>query len=126
VSLSLSLSLSLSFSNLFEGERVAKERNENERTDELTSIPFFSFLRCSWLALEKLSRVPIGAFKAGLTLAGVDVEAEEVECMVANMIYKVSPKSLSLFLFFSPVGFLSSASRVLADGVFALAFDRAT
>ncbi|KAL7417868.1 hypothetical protein BDY24DRAFT_411003 [Mrakia frigida] len=41
-----------------------------------------------WLALGKVSRVPIGSFKAGLALAGVDVEAEEVECMVANMIYK--------------------------------------
>lgn len=49
----------------------------------------------SWLALDKPSRVTVEAFQVGLRLSGVTVDSAEVECMVANMIYKVRPSSCS-------------------------------
>lgn len=42
-----------------------------------------------WLASDKSSRIPIAAFQRAMALQGVESEAAEVECMVANMIYKV-------------------------------------
>ena len=54
--------------------------------------------RDRWLAQGKVSRVPIGAFRAGLALSVVEVDPEEVECMVANMIYKVRRAFLSSYL----------------------------
>lgn len=53
-----------------------------------------------WVANGKQSRVSIGDFKAGLVVAlaggqGEKIESEEVECLVANMIYKVRPLSIS-------------------------------
>lgn len=79
-------------------------RKKEKRRAELT-LSFSFRLSLSWLALGKVSRVPIGSFKAGLALAGVDVEAEEVECMVANMIYKV--RSNPSFTFLSSLSFRS-------------------
>ncbi|ODN82197.1 hypothetical protein L202_02487 [Cryptococcus amylolentus CBS 6039] len=42
----------------------------------------------AWVAMGKESRVPIGTFQMALRLSGAVVEGEEVECMVANMIYR--------------------------------------
>lgn len=44
----------------------------------------------AWLASEKSSRMPISTFQTALKLHGVDVDSDEVECMLANMIYMVS------------------------------------
>ncbi|ESK89361.1 cop9 signalosome complex subunit 12 [Moniliophthora roreri MCA 2997] len=41
-----------------------------------------------WIASEKNSRIPISMFHASLRISGIDVEAEEAECLVANQIYK--------------------------------------
>lgn len=42
-----------------------------------------------WIASDKSSRLPISTFQLALKLHGVDVDSDEVECMVANMIYRV-------------------------------------
>jgi hypothetical protein len=44
----------------------------------------------SWVASDKSSRLPISTFKLALELHGVQADDDEVECMVANMIYRVS------------------------------------
>ncbi|KAG8955524.1 COP9 signalosome (CSN) subunit [Tulasnella sp. 419] len=41
-----------------------------------------------WIVLEKPSRMEIKLFHRGLEVSGVDMPMEEVECMLANMIYK--------------------------------------
>jgi hypothetical protein len=43
-----------------------------------------------WIASEKSTRIPISTFQTALNLHGVEVDTDEVECMVANMIYRVS------------------------------------
>lgn len=47
-----------------------------------------------WIASDKSTRVPISTFKTALELHGVEADGEEVECMVANMIYRVSISTL--------------------------------
>ncbi|KAK4684132.1 hypothetical protein P7C73_g6068, partial [Tremellales sp. Uapishka_1] len=42
----------------------------------------------AWIASDKSSRIPIETFRIALELHQVEVDAEEVECMVANMIYR--------------------------------------
>ncbi|CAD6564634.1 MAG: COP9 signalosome (CSN) subunit [Tremellales sp. Tagirdzhanova-0007] len=42
----------------------------------------------AWIASDKSTRVPISTFRTALKLHGVEAEGEEVECMVANMIYR--------------------------------------
>ncbi|CAK9780949.1 hypothetical protein CC85DRAFT_284658 [Cutaneotrichosporon oleaginosum] len=42
----------------------------------------------AWMANDKNSRVPVGAFTAALRLQGAHVDGDEVECMLANMIYR--------------------------------------
>ena len=49
-----------------------------------------------WIASDKSTRVPISTFRTALKLHGVEAEGEEVECMVANMIYRVSDSSEAL------------------------------
>lgn len=44
---------------------------------------------CRWIASDKSSRLPVSTFQLALKLHGVDVDSDEVECMVANMIYRV-------------------------------------
>ncbi|KZT62121.1 hypothetical protein CALCODRAFT_549038 [Calocera cornea HHB12733] len=47
--------------------------------------------RKTWRALSKpdpLTRVPISSFQAALKISGLDISQEEVECLLANMIYK--------------------------------------
>lgn len=44
-----------------------------------------------WLAQEKTTRLPIDVIQAALKTANVAMDSDEVECVVANMIYKVSP-----------------------------------
>lgn len=44
----------------------------------------------AWVASDKSSRVPVSTFQLALKLHGVDVDADEVECMLANMVYRVS------------------------------------
>ncbi|KAF5371160.1 hypothetical protein D9758_004120 [Tetrapyrgos nigripes] len=41
-----------------------------------------------YVASNNSSRIPISLFHSGLRIAGVNVEQEEAECLVANMIYK--------------------------------------
>jgi hypothetical protein len=43
-----------------------------------------------WIASDKSSRIPLSTFRTALELHGVEVDADEVECMVANMISRVS------------------------------------
>lgn len=43
-----------------------------------------------WIASDKSTRIPLSTFRVALELHNVDVDADEVECMVANMIYRVS------------------------------------
>lgn len=56
------------------------------------------------MASDKSTRVPIETFRLALKLHGVDVESDEVECMVANMIYRVSNLSSILKLLFLLIG----------------------
>ncbi|RSH92177.1 COP9 signalosome (CSN) subunit [Saitozyma podzolica] len=42
----------------------------------------------AWVASEKSSRLPMSTFRTALRLHRVDVDSDEVECMVANMIYR--------------------------------------
>ncbi|OCF32617.1 COP9 signalosome complex subunit 12 [Kwoniella heveanensis BCC8398] len=42
----------------------------------------------AWIASDKSSRIPISTFQLALELHGVKVDSDEVECMVANMIYR--------------------------------------
>jgi hypothetical protein len=44
-----------------------------------------------WIASDKSTRIPISTFQLALQLHGVAVDVEEVECMLANMVYRVSP-----------------------------------
>ncbi|KZO94868.1 hypothetical protein CALVIDRAFT_500939 [Calocera viscosa TUFC12733] len=47
--------------------------------------------RKTWLTLsgpEPLVRVPISSFRVALKISGLDISQEEVECLLANMIYK--------------------------------------
>jgi hypothetical protein len=44
-----------------------------------------------WIACNKESRIPISAFKLALRHQGIEVDEDEVECLVAGMIWKVSP-----------------------------------
>ncbi len=43
-----------------------------------------------WIASKKSTRIPVSTFRIALELHGVEADGEEVECMVANMIYRVS------------------------------------
>jgi hypothetical protein len=45
------------------------------------------------MAGDKNSRVPVSTFSAALSLQGVQADGDEVECMLANMIYRVSGAS---------------------------------
>lgn len=58
-----------------------------------------SLFKKAWIASDKSTRIPIETFRLALKLHGVDVESDEVECMVANMIYRVS--NFSSVLMFS-------------------------
>lgn len=54
-----------------------------------------------WIASDKSTRIPISTFQLALQLHGVEVDVEEVECMLANMVYRVSPSPLSLLFYLS-------------------------
>ena len=41
-----------------------------------------------WLASEKNTRIPLNMFHCAIRVVGIRIEVEEVECFVANMIYK--------------------------------------
>ena len=58
-----------------------------------------SRLMYRWIASDKSTRIPISTFQLALELHGVMVDVDEVECMLANMVYRVSP----IFLLFSIV-----------------------
>jgi hypothetical protein len=63
----------------------------------------------SWIASDKSTRIPISTFQLALQLHGVEVDVEEVECMLANMVYRVSPSH-------SPSSLLSISSIYLFHG----------
>lgn len=42
----------------------------------------------SWIVSNKPVHVPLSAFQLALKVSGLDVSQEEVECLLANMIYK--------------------------------------
>lgn len=81
-----------------------------------SSFPLFAFTCCSraktetnyhqatlvcllrWIASDKSSRIPIASFQLAMSLQGVETELDEVECMVANMIYNVSQKPRVWFM----------------------------
>jgi len=49
----------------------------------------------SWIASDKSTRIPISTFQTALELHDVESDAEEVECMLANMVFRVSRTSSS-------------------------------
>ena len=49
-----------------------------------------SRLMYRWIASDKSTRIPISTFQLALELHGVMVDVDEVECMLANMVYRVS------------------------------------
>jgi hypothetical protein len=53
-----------------------------------------------WIASDKSTRIPISTFQLALELHGVIVDVDEVECMLANMVYRVSSYLRSFNLFF--------------------------
>ncbi|KAI5123395.1 hypothetical protein M0805_006103 [Coniferiporia weirii] len=56
-----------------------------ERARELVMRGLF---RKVWVLLDKSTRIPIHMFHCAVRMVGMRVEVEEVECFVANMIYK--------------------------------------
>ncbi len=60
--------------------------NQQRLDDEVLT---FTIVLLRWLATEKSSRIALSAFQLAMQMQGQDVELDEVECMVANMIYKV-------------------------------------
>jgi hypothetical protein len=51
-------------------------------------------LRGVWVALDKTTRISISSFRTALRLQGLEMEDDEVECLVAGMIWKVRPSQL--------------------------------
>jgi hypothetical protein len=43
----------------------------------------------AWMASDKSTRMPISTFQTALKLQHVTADSDEVECMVANMVYRV-------------------------------------
>ena len=41
-----------------------------------------------WMASSKGNRMPVRVFHAALVVSGVELPVEEVECLLANQIYK--------------------------------------
>jgi hypothetical protein len=62
-----------------------------EASPTLKEFDFELELMNSWIASDKSTRIPISTFQLALRLHGVEVDVEEVECMLANMVYRVSP-----------------------------------
>ncbi|PAV21031.1 COP9 signalosome complex subunit 12 [Pyrrhoderma noxium] len=56
-----------------------------ERTRELVMRGLF---RKVWLIMDKSTRISLHMFHCAVRLVGIRVEMEEVECFIANMIYK--------------------------------------
>ena len=52
-------------------------------------VASFWLTRHRWIASDKSSRIPLSTFLVALRLHAIEVEPDEVECMVANMIYRV-------------------------------------
>ena len=48
-----------------------------------------SHLAHSWLCSDKTTRLSVGAVQWALTFADTEVDTDEVECLLANLIYKV-------------------------------------
>ncbi|BEI99636.1 hypothetical protein CcaverHIS631_0406790 [Cutaneotrichosporon cavernicola] len=47
-----------------------------------------SLFKRAWMANDKNSRMPVAIFSTALKLQGVQADTDEVECMLANMIYR--------------------------------------
>lgn len=43
-----------------------------------------------WIASDKSTRIPLSTFQTALSIHKIDVDPDEVECMVANMVFRVS------------------------------------
>ena len=60
-------------------------------------------IRDRWLIYDKATRIPMTAFQDALRYAGTEVDLDEVQCMLANMIDRVSfffvDKALCVCLF---------------------------
>jgi hypothetical protein len=69
-----------------------------EENDIAWRDDFGQSLMNSWIASDKSTRIPISTFQLALQLHGVEVDVEEVECMLANMVYRVSPSIRLLLL----------------------------
>ncbi|KAH8118410.1 hypothetical protein DFH11DRAFT_1839054 [Phellopilus nigrolimitatus] len=73
---------------LFKWEKKLLELNAwliFERARELVMRGLF---RKVWILLDKNTRIPIHMFHCAIRVVGMRVEVEEIECFVANMIYK--------------------------------------
>jgi len=49
-----------------------------------------------YTAMNNSTKLEVSLFKTALAYVGVDVDDEEVECMLANMIYKVKTHSVHI------------------------------
>lgn len=55
-----------------------------------------------WIASDKSTRIPISTFQLALELHGVEVDMDEVECMLANMVFRVSALPFNIPLTVTP------------------------
>lgn len=69
--------------------RVLEDAVQESVRYDFTHFPDADTLR--WTASDKSTRIPISTFRKALDIHAIDVDSDEVECMVANMIYRVSP-----------------------------------
>ena len=57
--------------------------------------------KASWTVSDKSTRIPISTFQLALSIHQINVDSDEVECMVANMIYRVSSHNRLFFASFA-------------------------
>ena len=50
-----------------------------------------------WIASDKSTRIPLSTFQTALSIHQIDADADEVECMVANMVFRVSRVEIAAF-----------------------------
>lgn len=76
-------------------ERARASPSMSESELGLWTIHTRQRLMNSWIASDKSTRIPISTFQTALELHDVESDAEEVECMLANMVFRVSRTSSS-------------------------------
>ena len=61
----------------------------NKACVALDRVSLATLADCRWVASDKSSRIPVSTFQTALEIHGIIVDSDEVECMVANMIFRV-------------------------------------